>query len=637
MKKTTYIAFVFLIALTGNTNFLKAQSVLPEQAATKEDSTTVAIHEVVIQENRFRTRFSQVNRSIRILDRQLIEALPVRNLNEVLGHATGVDLRQRGPFGAQADVSIDGGTFEQTVILLNGVKMLDAQTAHHGLNLPLPLENIERIEVLRGPAARIYGVNSLTGAINIITRRPEKTGIRIHSRVGSSLQRAEELANNPLYYVYDFAATGDVVTKKQHQHTASLQHASGNGHRYNSGIQQYRLYLQSLIPLADSSSFTVMGGWIHNDFGANGFYAAPGDRESQEIVQTTFGMVSYTTQLHPRLRIRPVLSYRRTYDDYRYDRRDLSRARSEHQGYTLSPELHATYQLAAGEMGFGLEWRREHIRSSNIGRHERDNFGGYAEYKTTVLESVSINAGMYVNYHSDYGWQWFPGADFGLDITEKLRWTMHAGTGKRIPSFTDLYLDQKPGNMGNPEILPERAWQLESGFKYTSGLVHGRAHYFFRNIDQFIDWVHPQGANPPYQPLNFENNQVHGWSAAVDRWFGTSPENGRWRGSLQYTYLHPSHHVIENYVSKYSLEILRQQWTGHLLYQHHNWSAALATRWQERSNYKSYFLSDLRLGYAWNHLALSLDVNNAFDTHYQEAGAVPLPGRWYSLGIKFMN
>src|SRR5690554_7573193 len=96
--------------------------------------------------------------------------MPVSSLNEILNSINGVDVRQRGPFGTQADVSIDGGSFEQTMILWNGVKMGDAQTAHHSMNLPIPLEAIERIEVLKGPAARIYGINALTGAVNIVTK-----------------------------------------------------------------------------------------------------------------------------------------------------------------------------------------------------------------------------------------------------------------------------------------------------------------------------------------------------------------------------------------------------------------------------------------------------------------------------------
>jgi len=116
-----------------------------------------SIPEVFVHANRLQIPFSRDNRNVEVLTAEGIKKLPAKSLNEVLAFLNGVDVRQRGPFGTQADLSIDGGTFEQTLLLLNGVKMSDPQTAHHSMNLPVPLEAIERIEVLRGPAARIYG------------------------------------------------------------------------------------------------------------------------------------------------------------------------------------------------------------------------------------------------------------------------------------------------------------------------------------------------------------------------------------------------------------------------------------------------------------------------------------------------
>src|SRR5699024_2127659 len=123
------------------------------------------LKEVIIQGNRIQVPFNQSARDIQVITQQQIEALPAKSLNEVLSYIGGVDIRQRGPFGTQTDISIDGGTSEQTLVLINGVKMIDSQTAHNMMNIPVPLTAIERIEVLRGAAARIYGINSLTGAI----------------------------------------------------------------------------------------------------------------------------------------------------------------------------------------------------------------------------------------------------------------------------------------------------------------------------------------------------------------------------------------------------------------------------------------------------------------------------------------
>ena len=132
-------------------------------------SDTTKINEVIIQENRFQIPFNQHSRNIQVLTKKDLKALPSTSINEVLRYVAGLDIRQRGPFGTQADIGIDGGSFDQTLLLINGVKLSDPQTGHHMLNIPIPMESIERIEILRGPASRMYGINALTGAINIVT------------------------------------------------------------------------------------------------------------------------------------------------------------------------------------------------------------------------------------------------------------------------------------------------------------------------------------------------------------------------------------------------------------------------------------------------------------------------------------
>src|SRR5690606_1882746 len=146
-------------------------------------------------------------------------------------------------------------------------------------------------------------------------------------------------------------------------------------------------------------------------------------------------------------------------------------------------------QTVAGDVGVGLEMRNETIRSTNIGDHTRNNFGMYAEFKTEKINRLLLNVGAYINYNSDYGWQLFPGIDLGYRLNEYWKLVAHTGTGQRIPSFTDLYLDQRPGNIGNPNVVPEQAWHAEGGIKYTGQRLMAQAHYFYRNIDDFIDWV----------------------------------------------------------------------------------------------------------------------------------------------------
>jgi len=606
----------------------------PRSHTSQTDTNMISLNEVIITENRLQLPFTKQNRNIQVIDRQQIEALPARSLNELLSYVAGVDLRQRGPFGSQADISIDGGSFEQTLLLVNGVKVLDAQTAHNGLNLPIPTDAIERIEIIRGPAARIYGINSLTGAINIVTRKPDVSGVSAHAYAGSGFK--QDTANHDALFNGRGIQLGGTLVGALGSHSLYGSHESGNGYRYNTAFRNHKVFYQGEITSGAASAFSLMGGYVSSDFGANGFYAAPGDKESREIVQTALAAVGYQGQVSERFTLSPRISYRHAYDDYRYFGHDLSRARSQHRSHALNTEINGTLQTAAGDVGVGLEMRNETIRSTNIGNHKRDNFGMYAEFKTEKIKRFLLNAGAYINYNTDYGWQIFPGIDLGYQLNEHWKLVAHTGTGQRIPSFTDLYLDQRPGNIGNAQVMPEKAWHAEWGIKYADQRLIAHANYFYRNIDDFIDWIR-ENPDMPYQPTNFSENRVHGVSASANYRLSAPASIVAWMAGLSYTWLSPSTvtSAEQPLTSKYAIESLRHQLVANLTLTTGRLSATAATRFNERISYKSYFVSDMRLAYQFRPIAIYLDAQNIFDVTYIEAAAVPMPGRWFSLGVKY--
>ncbi|WP_333865335.1 TonB-dependent receptor, partial [Chitinophaga sp.] len=222
--------------------------------------TTIGIGEVVINENRFSTPISKQNRNVYIIDKAQIAKMPARSLQDVLQYANGVDIRQRGPSGTQADISIDGGSFEQTVVLVNGTKIIDMQTAHNMLNLPIPLEIIERIEVVRGPAARIYGINSLTGAINIITKKPEHSGILVNVYGGSNFEKDKEGTGETFYS--RGIQLGGTISKEKHQHSLFGSNDKSNGYRHNTGFENTKLYYQGNFQLDKANEILASAGYI---------------------------------------------------------------------------------------------------------------------------------------------------------------------------------------------------------------------------------------------------------------------------------------------------------------------------------------------------------------------------------------
>ena len=168
--------------------------------AVEPDTTwqrTVEMNEVNVTGTRAPLTVRQQARMVTVLSRSDIAAAPVQSVNDLLKYATGVDVRQKGPLGALTDVSIRGGNSEQVAILLNGINICDPQTGHNAMDLPVSLGEIERIEVLEGPAARVYGTSSLLGAINIVTRMAAATATWRQGATATSVPNAGATSSQP--------------------------------------------------------------------------------------------------------------------------------------------------------------------------------------------------------------------------------------------------------------------------------------------------------------------------------------------------------------------------------------------------------------------------------------------------------
>lgn len=595
---------------------------------TKDQPTQM--DEVLILGNRLQTPFSESSRDIQVVTQKQIEALPVKSLNEVLSYVSGVDIRQRGPFGAQADISIDGGTFEQTVVLINGVKMIDSQSAHNMMNIPVPLSVIDHIEVLRGAAARVYGINALTGAINIITKNENHSSVTANVQGGSSFKDKAAGDGSGIYGGGAAELTAIYGSPEQSQ-LFSVKHSDYNGQRYNSASKNTRLFYNGSYEFDPDNSIQAMAGYAHSRFGANGFYAAPADVNSEEIVKTSIFSISSKHEWGD-FTLSPRISNKYGEDDYRFYKDDLSKGRSLHYNNALMLELNGSLDTDIGSFGFGWESRFEKINSSNIGKHERDNHGAYAEFKTQLSEKLRGTLGFYANYNTDYGWQVYPGIDLAYLFNPNWELSASVGSGQRIPSFTDLYVDQRPGNVGNASIQPENAWSYDFNLRYDKSTFSFKAGYFYRHVSDFIDWVRTSPSEP-YSPVNFSKNNMHGLYGRVEKGFALGKQQ-HIRFKLSYNYLEASGNTTE-VQSKTTLETLKHQFIGGIHYRVHDFSIHLKNRFLKRELGDTYDVADLRLNYNWDNFVLYSEVTNLFDATYEEAGAVPMPTRWFSVGLKF--
>ncbi|GIV31763.1 MAG: TonB-dependent receptor [Saprospiraceae bacterium] len=593
---------------------------LPVSLFSQAD-TLLTLPTFTLSENRLELPVSEASRQVVIISREQIEALPVQSISEVLQYVAGLDVRQRGVHGVQADISIRGGSFDQTLVLVNGIKLIDPQTGHHLLNIPVPLEAIERIEVLKGPAARIYGQNAFAGAINIVTKTPEEAGLEValeggrHETFGGSLNASHTGKN-----LKQFFSVG-----KQHS----------NGYRHNSDYDLSNWFYQNSFTFGNGEASALLGH-TERAFGANGFYASPDYTEQYEEVKTTFAALQWSGR-QKALSSKYRLSWRRNHDEYIFVRENPSLYHNRHTSHSLTAEAHFSYRSSAGITGAGLEASQMWLSSNNLGDHERLSLTAFLEHRLELFEGMlDLTPGMALAHYPDYGTRAFPGLDAGLALSDELRLFANVGYTWRIPTFTDLYYED-PANEGNPDLQPEEALTWEAGARWQVPGFTLQASWFRRNGKDLIDWVRAADTLR-WKPLNYQELNTTGVDLNMSVFFPLfAPRlKALERLSIGYTWIDSELQDPGEGLSRYSLEHLQHQFTAALTYKPlGNLRHTVHCRYADRVSLPAYTVVDTRLSYSFEKIEINLSVNNLFDKSYRESNLVPMPGRWWMVGVKW--
>ncbi len=592
-------------------------------ANNDNDSTAVNLGEITIMENRIGIPFSKVSRNISVISRKEIETTPARSIQEVLSFTPGVDVRQRGVSGVQANIGIRGGSFEQTLMLLNGIKLTDPQSGNHMMNIPVPLQSIQRIEVLKGPGSRIFGQNAYAGAINIITTLPETKSLQIQGFGGDFGMRG-----------------GHIITSLpigKYRQTLSISHDASDGHQYNSDFKVTNVFYESGFELDERNEFNAMLGFTDREFGANGFYtdAFPDQWES---VQTLLSSLSHTYN-HNSLYIQTRAYWRRNIDEFRLRRNEPEFFTNNHASDVLALEVNSSYTSDLGITGFGIEGRQESIDSNNLGQRAREFLGVFAEHRLELGEKADIRAGLYSNYYSEYGWRHFPGAEIGYQLNANNRLYSNFGISYRIPSYTELFYQDR-STTGNPDLLPEEASNFEIGWKLNKSRLRAEVVYFHRYTQNLIDYTRilsDEDPNPNFwTPGNVSEVTFRGIETAIKYAVNLGGTNGKLQEvSFSYNYINADLTQNEGVQSRFALNSLRNQFIAGIQAEFFQKAElTLKSRYIERIALDPYFLLDARIDYnRMKTFGLFLEVSNITNSDYIEAGFVQMPGRWVKAGI----
>lgn len=652
-------------------------------ARTSDTLRTYTLREAEVSDSRIELQ-DNLSQVVEVVPREAIAGAPVRSLPELLRNLSGVDVRQRGA-GTQADLSIRGGTFDQMLVLLNGINLTDPQTGHYALDLPVTLKDVDRIEILRGPDARLMGANAFAGVINIVTgsRRedPEATiagkGTRPYDmNARLSYCGGDHGLSNP-------SASLALQTAKTSMLT-SIDYSRCDGYSTNTDHDLVNAFGQLRHESRLLGRMNLQAGFQQKAYGAQRFYSLKYPNQ-YERTNTLFASLSSSRKIG-RVVVSPSLSWRE-----HLDRFDLFRNETEapswygganfHQTDVLSSALRASLYSALGRTSIGGEFRFEHIRSNVLGNatsphkiwftdddvrfdhHKtRRNLHLYADHSVRIAR-VSLSGGGALELSSDFRPYFTYGADIAVSVSRPLQVYASLGKALRYPTFTDLYYSSAD-HVSNPSLGPETSLTTECGLRLdrlrpgrANLLLSGNVSVFHRRGHSLIDWVR-RPEDEQWHCLNHTSINATGLNAVVSLHGGDARQALR-DVRLSYDLVHLDKNS-EGMLSQYALDYLRQRvavllshricghvsspcggleasWTGSWNQRRGTWTDVTS----EAHEYNPFVLASLRI--AWQraseqgmlkHITLYAEAENLLDRRYVDYGGIRQPGIWPRGGIE---
>ena len=526
-----------------------------------------------------------------------------------------IDLQERAPDGVQADLTIRGSTFEQTLVLLNGLRMDDVQTSHHDLDLPLPTGAIARIEVLPGAGSMLYGSDAMAGTVNFITGPPQYSEAQAGAAIGNFGTNQETFS------------AGFVASRLDEELDVARD--------FSTGFMPGRDY-RSLTMFSNSGAQTALGrslimlGLGDKPFGANDFY---GDYPEWERTKTWFAGLKQDL----RKKTEFDLGYRRHTDEFILVRDDPSVYENNHIDQSGQGAVRRTEKLGQNtSLFYGGEGFYESIHSNNLGDHWRTRSAGYIDYDVRAFGRFSFSVGAREEVFDTNGSKFSPTLTGGVWL--KPGWKLKASASRafRLPSYTDLYYTD-PVNQSNPNLLPETSWGYEGGLLWDQGGRYKAEVTVFERRDQNdIDWVafssSPVSPSNPYKAENIASLNFTGVEASFGVTFGARVQ--RQQINVAYTGVYSAEGPLPGRTSEYAFNYPTNDAVV-------RWQGALPAKFVARSRIgvvkrygrDPYALWDASVGREFKNVDAHLAFANLTNTGYQEIPGVAMPGRSVIFGM----
>ena len=579
-------------------------------AAQSAPATDTFRQTVVVTAAASPVELSSATRTVMVVTREQIAALPVHSAADILRMVSTVDVRARGERGVQTDFALRGATFAQVLVLVDGVRLNDPQSGHHNGDIPVPIEDIERIEVLHGAGSALFGADAFGGTINVITRR------------GPS--KLELLAQGGSFGI--IAGSGQVgVERGALAQTVAVSAERSSGFMYDRDHETVLARTRTAFGPRAAVSFA----FLRKEFGANGFY---GNAPSREWTNQTLVTVDRSFAERAGWSTAATASYRTHGDRFLFNQTTPQVFNNLHRTHSVIGGIATTRRLSAdASLTLGVEGGGDWIRSTNLGDHELGRASGFGEWRQRLGARTQLDAALRMDHYSEFGTAWNPSVGVGWRGSGVLRLRASVGRAFRVPTFTERYYTD-PANWARPEVGPETSWSGEGGvdFLFSSAWML-QATVFGRADADVIDWQRSSAAER-WRTYNVRDVNTRGVEVAARRTFAN--------GAL----LHASYTglVVDaasvTQLSKYVLDFAPRSLAAAAVLPLpaglHVAPRAEYRRRSRTSGQQDYVLLDARVSRALGRaLEIRVEGTNLFDVAYEEIAGVPMPGAAMTVSI----
>jgi outer membrane cobalamin receptor len=556
-----------------------------------------------------------VPRAMTVITREEIARLPVESIADVLRLAASIDVRARGVRGVQTDFAVRGATFGQMLVLVDGVRLNDAQSGHHNGDIPVPLDAVERIEVLYGPDSSLLGADAFGGTVNIITRRGASTPTL--SVQGGSFGLA--------------AGRGSAGFER-----GSMKESLAVSADRSSGFMDDRDFkttiLRSKTTIGERSNVGVSYLW--KGFGANNFYG--GNAPSREWTNQTLLTADHEFADTHGWSLTAATSYRTHGDHFIFNQTRPELSDNRHRTHEVLVSASGAHRAGdRGSFTVGVEGGGDWIRSTNLGDHALSRVSAFGEWRAEIGRRAQADATLRVDRYTEFGTSWNPSLGVSWWAAPAVRVRASTGRAFRVPTFTERYYSD-PANLARPEVGPETAWAGEGGVDLFAGRGWMfQATVFGRADRDVIDWLRPTVADR-WRTYNIRRVDTVGVELGARRSFadGAFVQAG-------YTEINLDAAPVDQ-LSKYVLDYAPHSFTAAgSLPLSRGLSIAPRVEYRYRSRAAGnldYVLLDARIAKRLSQtFELRVDGTNLLDADYQEIAGIAMPGAALAISLAVGN